>query len=325
MRTRKPGSRRRKFKKTSSRRLAMSDLVVLDFLWTWKVASTPMLQEVAFRRKSAWWVYKALRRLRKEKYIELLPRGKNLEQELWTLTDHGFEIVLMDRDDIKEYRYRVHAPAHDYLGTCLQLGDLWQMNVEKRFLTEQMLASLAPSNFPKGFRNPQSSHIPDGITILPGAVKEAVVGYEVDLNLKNEERYRSTANYYHYDAKIHLVVWLVKNPWIANRIVDQLVAIHYRIERDEILKKFAFVLVDDFKKRIWDAEIFLGPMKGVSVYKLHANLLQTLGKEAPKKGKRTCGKFSFQSSEVHRNHLLTRKAVKLRTINTLRVQGCMSF
>lgn len=80
----------------------MPDLTVLDFLWTWKVASTPMLREAAYRRKSPWWVYKSLRRLRDEKYIELLPRGKNLEQELWTLTDHGFEIVLMDRDDIKE-------------------------------------------------------------------------------------------------------------------------------------------------------------------------------------------------------------------------------
>lgn len=293
MRRRKPPSKRRRFKASSSRRLALSDLAVLDFLWTWKVATTPILREVAYRGKSAWWIYKALRRLRKEKYIELLPRGKNLEQELWTLTDHGFEIVLMDRDDIKEYRYRVHAPAHDYLGTCLQLGDLWQMNVEKRFLTEQMLSSLAPSNFPKGYRKEDASHIPDGITILQGAVKEAIVGYEVDLNLKDESRYQSTASYYEYDVRAHLVIWLVRNPWIANRIIEQLMTFHYRNQKDELLRRFAFVLVDDFKDRVWGAEVFLGPLKGVSIRKLHANLLQSLGKEAPKVGQKEMREIFF--------------------------------
>ena len=97
MQRRKPYAKRRRFKTTSLRRLSVSDLTVLDFLWTWKVASSPMLRECAYRKKSPWWVYKSLRRLRNEKYIELLPRGKNLEQELWTLTEHGFEIVLMDR------------------------------------------------------------------------------------------------------------------------------------------------------------------------------------------------------------------------------------
>ena len=243
-----------------------------------------MLREVAYRNKSHWWVYKALRQLREEKYIELLPRGKNLEQEVWTLTEHGFEVVLMDRDDIKEYRWRVHAPAHDYLGTCLQLGDLWQMTTEKTFFTEQMLTSLAPSNFPKGFRPGIESHIPDGLTLLSGAVKEAVVGYEVDLNLKNEDRYQMTASYYENDVRAPLVIWLVRNVWIANRIVEQFTKYHYRNERDRMLSRFAFVLVDDFKARAWGAEVVMGPLKGTSVRKLHANLLQSLGKDTTKMG-----------------------------------------
>ncbi len=286
MRRRKPQFKRRRYKASSTRRLSSSDLTVLDFLWTWKVATTPILREVAYKRKSAWWIYKSLRRLRVEKYIELLPRGKNLGQELWTLTDHGFEIVLMDRDDIKEYRYRVHAPAHDYLGTCLQLGDLWQLNVEKNFLTEQMLTSLAPSNFPKGFRPEDGGHIPDGLTILPGNINQAVIGYEVDLNLKDPSRYRRTAHYYKYDVGASLVVWLVKNMWIANKIIEQLAEYSHGGDVNPVLARFAFILVDDFKQRVWGAEVVIGPLKGQSIRKMHANLLQNLGKDNSKIGQK---------------------------------------
>ena len=45
-------------------------------------------------------MYKAIRQLVKEKYIMPLPRGKYLNQEVLTLTELGFEVVLMDRDDI---------------------------------------------------------------------------------------------------------------------------------------------------------------------------------------------------------------------------------
>jgi hypothetical protein len=251
-----------------------------------------MLKEVAFQNKSVWWVYKSLRRLEKEKYLQKLPRGINLEQELWTITDHGFEIVLMDRDDIKEYRYRAHAPAHDYFATCLQLGDLWQINVEKDFYTEQMLASLSPRAFPQGFKN-DSGHVPDGVTVLYGGVKEAIIGYEVDLNLKDETKYHETRSYYDYKVKSHLVIWLVKNAWIANRILKEISFQGRPNEIEQQLKKYAFVLTEDFKKRIWEAEVILGPMKGLSIRKLHANLLQSLDKSAPNMGQKPMQEIFF--------------------------------
>lgn len=78
----------------------MRDIGVLEFRWTWKVATTQMLKEVSFKNKSQWWVYKALRQLKNEKLIQVLPRGKHLDLELWALTEAGFEVVLMDRDDM---------------------------------------------------------------------------------------------------------------------------------------------------------------------------------------------------------------------------------
>lgn len=60
---------KRKYKRKTSRKLSASDIQVLDFLWTWKVASPNVLKLVAYSDKSDWWVYKAIRQLIKEKYI----------------------------------------------------------------------------------------------------------------------------------------------------------------------------------------------------------------------------------------------------------------
>ena len=91
--------RRRRFRRKSNRELSTSDLAVLDFIWTRRVASTAILKKVAHRNKSDWWVYRAVRHLEAEGYIVRFPRGKFLELELWALTEPASKIVLMDRDD----------------------------------------------------------------------------------------------------------------------------------------------------------------------------------------------------------------------------------
>ncbi len=284
--------RKRRFKRTSLRKLSVRDLSVLDFLWTWKVASTPMLGEVAFQGKSEWWIYKALRQLQNEKYIQLLPRGTNLEQELWALTEIGFEVVLMDRDDILYNRYKPHAPAHDYLATCLQLGDFWKTQVAKNYFTEQMLSSLAPSNFPKGIRNVEG-HVPDGITQFQGGLNRLFVGYEVDLNLKDNERYEATFKYYQPLSDLYFIVWLVRTEWMANRICEMYKASTDFANQYKLDSKFRFVLLDDFKSNIWGAKVSHGEYKGVSLRKLHENVVQTLGKETPKIAQRNLKNIFF--------------------------------
>lgn len=266
---------KRKFKPTSIRPLAKGDILVLDFLWTWKVASSSMLKLVGYNTKSDWWAYKAIRRIEKEKYIQRLPRGKFLDQEIWTLTQAGFEIVLMDRDDIDQYRYRPHSPAHDHLATCLQLGSLWQTSWEKQFFTEQMLSCLNENNFPDELVQ-SKSHIPDGVTVLRHGQAEAVIGYEVDLNLKNSSRYHQTIWYYYHIKKCNLVVWLVRNPWICERIQRV-------IESDSYGKELApfigFILLEDFKKNVWNAKFLNGNYVGQSVCKVHENVMQKLSKD----------------------------------------------
>ncbi|MGZ3797112.1 MAG: hypothetical protein ACXVB1_12135 [Pseudobdellovibrionaceae bacterium] len=265
---------KRKFKRTSSRKLSPGDIQVLDFLWTWKVASQQMLILIGYPNASPWWAYKAIKQLEKEKYIQALPRGKYLDQEVWTLTHLGFEVVLMDRDDIVEYRFKPHAPAHDYLATCLQLGQLWTSSWDKVFFTEQMLASLRASNFPKDFVKDEG-HVPDGITILRHGLKEIGIGYEVDLNLKDPDRYRKTFDYYNRLENVPVVFWLVRNDWIAGRITQMLKENSYG-QRSK--SYFAFIRLEDFQKELWDAKVLNGNYQGLSLCKVHENLMQSLGK-----------------------------------------------
>lgn len=304
-------ARKRKFKRQSDRRFSVRDLAVLDFLWTWKVATTPLLGEVAYKGKSAWYVYKALRKLQKERYIQLLPRGKNVEQELWALTDHGFEVIYMDRDDIIHYRYKPHAPAHDYLSTCLQLGDLWQFPCEKLFFTEQMLASLAPSNFPKGFKN-DDGHVPDGISFIRTQLQEATIGYEVDLNLKDLERYEKTFAYYQ-EIKPTIIFWLVRNQWLADRITELGKQGYYAVTTGEhILSRVCFVLLDDFKEKIWEAKVLNGKYKGVSLRKLHANILQNMGKETANFGQKSLKEIFFPKYKSPQKSAVYEKSKELK-------------
>ncbi len=267
---------KRKFKRTSNRKLSPGDIQVLDFLWTWKVASQQMLKLIGYPNQSEWWAYKAIKQLEREEYIQRLPRGKNLDLEVWTLTHLGFEVVFMDRDDIVERRFKPHAPAHDYFATCLQLGALWTSAWEKVFFTEQMLASLRKSNFPKDFANDEG-HVPDGMTMLRHGLKEFAVGYEVDLNLKDADRYSLTYQYYQKLKIVPVVFWLVRNDWIAGRIQKLLKEVRYSENEKSI---FSFILLEDFKTNLWNAKIINGIYAGQSICKIHENIMQSLGKSA---------------------------------------------
>ena len=294
---------KRKFKRTSSRKLSTGDIQVLDFLWTWKVASSLMLKLVGYKGKSEWWAYKALRQLEKEKYIQALPRGKYLDQEVWTLTHLGFEVVLMDRDDITEYRFRPHAPAHDYLGTCLQLGDLWTSSWEKTFYTEQMLASLRPNNFPENFAK-EDGHVPDGLTEISNDKKSLYIGYEVDLNLKDIERYEKTYFYYYLIKGLFVVFWLVRNDWIMKRISQ---AVNKQSFEKAVSEKFAFVKLDDFKENIWEAKVCNGKYEGLSIRKVHENLMQMLGKESASLGQKPMQEIFFSKYKSPQKSIASKK------------------
>jgi hypothetical protein len=109
-----------------------------------------------------------------------------------------------------------------------------------------------------------------------------IIGYEVDLNLKNEERYQSTIDYYQNGLKPQLVVWLVRNRWIMDKICSLISQYNYSRTNFDFSKRCVFVLLDDFKENIWEAKIVSAAAKGESLRKVHANLIQRASKREAK-------------------------------------------
>jgi hypothetical protein len=52
--------------------------------------------------------------------------------------------------------------------------------------------------------------------------------------------------------------------------------------QDEKKQVFSFVLLEDFKQNLWGAKAINASAQGISLSKLHANILQSVGKQSPK-------------------------------------------
>jgi len=77
--------------------------------------------------------------------------------------------------------------------------------------------------------------------------------------------------------------------------------------RDEVLARYAFILLDDFKARCWEATAVEGPLKNLSIRKLHSNLLQNSGKVAANFNQTSMREIFFQKFKSRKNQTLTRK------------------
>jgi len=136
-----------------TRDLSKNEIFLIGYLWRWKVAPASLLKEAAFRKSSPWTFYKILKRLIKEKILKEIPGGKYFSHRLLALTEFGFEIYLRDFDYINRFRFRVHAPAHDYLATALQLGDfVFPPEIGMERFSEQELQTYLPDQLPYGYQ-----------------------------------------------------------------------------------------------------------------------------------------------------------------------------
>src|SRR5262249_32965570 len=106
-------------------------------------------------------------------------------------------------------------------------------------------------------------------------------------------RYEHTVKYYRDGLKPNLVVWLVRNVWMAEKIWECIKRWSYGETAEDLGKRYAFVLLDDFKQNAWSAMTITKALKGMSIRKLHANLIQTAGKDSAKLAQKTMAEIFF--------------------------------
>jgi len=279
----------------ASRDLSKLEFEIIEFVWRWKVAPGSLVKEVLMKKKTEWQAYKIIRKLKLDGILEEIPKSKFISHRLLCVTQLGFDIYLADRDFIEKFRFRVHAPAHDYLATALQLSCLLnKTDANLKIFSEQELQTLPKKALPENLQSEFSSsgtfgntfHFPDGLTSFVSRSQELNIGYEVEINLKPEERYKKMNIFYtsmrSECVKVVWVVVLARAPWIAKKI-------HGSLSHDDgnlrHIPKISYILIDDFIKHGPAAEIFAGDFKNQSLRKVHENLWQTVSKSIEKMGK----------------------------------------
>lgn len=277
----------------ASRDLSKLEFEIIEFVWTWKVAPTSLVKEVLMRKKTDWQAYKIIRRLKLDGILEEIPKSRYISHRLLCVSELGFDIYLADRDFIEKFRFRVHAPAHDYLATAFHLSSLLnKSDPEIKLYSEQEIQTLAakllPSNLQASFSNRESismQHFPDGLTSFNSGDRELNVGYEVEINLKPDYRYKSMYHLYRINhgsiTTTELVFFLVRTFGIAKRIHD----LFRTYEHDSMPLNCAFILMDDFIQQGSEAKIFAGHYKNHSLRKVHEILWQKFGNPIEKLGK----------------------------------------
>ncbi len=86
----------------------------------------------------------------------------------------------------------------------------------------------------------------------------------------------------------------------------------YLQNSNDILSRVCFILVDDFKEKIWEAKVLNGPYKGMSVRKLTANLLQKLGKETANFGQKSLKEIFFPKYKSPQKSVFYKKTAETK-------------
>lgn len=173
---------------------------------------------------------------------------------------------------------------------------IWTLNSGRpegvEIFTEQELRRMKLEMYPSWV--PQSkNHRADGYWHLSCGDHRLTIALEVELSAKAKDRYDTIVKFYDHYEVVDLVLWLVPKPSLALHIQGSASGPNfYRTQLHN------FIELEDFQNHGWQASIFLGPNRGLTVHHLlNQSLLQTLLKSPLKPSPKG-------TSALRRQHLL---------------------
>mgnify|MGYP000275878852 FL=1 len=104
----------------------------------------------------------------------------------------------------------------------------------------------------------------------------------------------------------HAIIQLVRNDWIAERIL-KVISAHSSNYKP---KQYSFICLDDFKNHVWEAKVFIGSNVGLSVRKIHTNFMQSLGKTDASTGQNNLKEIFFSE---HKSPQKSKACEKIET------------
>ncbi len=147
--------------------LTPRDLLFLQYIWRWKIASTASVHEAVNQTATPYTTYKTLARLEQNGFIE--SRFEFAERfYVWQLTERGFHAIKSYLGELKEDGYLSEKYRHDRLVQAFQLGE-WATHQfpNVTFCTEQEMRRREVTDYPDWV--PQTTdHRSDGYTRIMG-------------------------------------------------------------------------------------------------------------------------------------------------------------
>lgn len=235
------------------------DIDILYFIWRYKVATTRALVGRFFYNtaETSESGYRRLLQLQREGLIGDV-WAKWDRKHCWRITEKGYKYLKECRiERFKAGYFKPEHAGHDLFTAAILIGPwLRKAPAHVQIVSENQLKSFDPLDLPDEVTK-DFSHTPDGYWILQQNNQTEVIALEVELNPKTKRRYGDVGFYYSRCKDVKLVLWVVKNTWIANQFLKTVG--QYSTGS---LEKHCFALAEDVLAQGWQAKFLSGLAKG---------------------------------------------------------------
>jgi hypothetical protein len=252
-------------RKTKYKNLILSeerDLLILHFLWKWKVSTTSALWQKFFGQSSQGRAYNRLLDLSLAGYIQSRTDGvgKNF---VWTLRQKGFDLIRDRLPVLRAEGYQSENIYHDLVVTAAHLGNWFLVRPSGvGLLSEQELRNYHFDSYPS-WAPKTDIHRPDGYWHIPTVRSNVTLALEVELSRKSDSDYNHVGDFYRFYENISRVLWIVRHISLGRRISKLTDG-----ESPTGKPIHNFISLEKFYQQGWGSVIELGPEQGKSMTEL---------------------------------------------------------
>lgn len=246
--------------------LSSKEMEMLEFLWRWKIVTSPVIVEKFFANKKPNTVYKRLKLLEENKFIGFLqdPSGNYAG---WSLTRKGYHLVRSRLMGLKEDGYRSENIHHDLIVSTAHQG-LWILSPPENVIvaTEQELRRYMPDRLPNWIPSP-SQHRPDGYWAVRSGDEWNLISLEVELTQKIRDNYDAVANFYRIHPAVKRVLWIVPSATNLNWLKKVL------LKSEDADTVHNILSMEPYFQLGWNAPIESGPDYGKTIFEMLRTVL----------------------------------------------------
>lgn len=254
-----------------------TELKLFEFLWRWKLATSPVVYEKFYAWRSRRNSYNRLLRMERQGYLKYL-QDQSCVYRAWSLGKRGYQAIKHRLPVLESDGYKTENVGHDYLVTTAHQGT-WVLSPpdDVYISTEQELRRVDPDHLPRWVPNPKD-HRPDGYWAAQNGSDWSLVALEVEISRKLAINYDLVARFYAQYPAVKRVLWLVDKESMKKWLIRKLC----KTGADGSVHNF--VTLEPYLTSGWNTTIEAGPDAGMSISEMLHTRLRIQGLKKDYKG-----------------------------------------